>query len=626
MKRIILIMALAASSAFAEHIFPDNPDPAHVAFFGQLGRDSIVVTNVADVSGAARPLPPFLHALSFDDVYPEAAAAWYRQADYSGNCSARRFGNVFERNMDWRFDYMPEFVVFVSAAPGRFASVGVSNVGTNLTEDMVTSGKWSPWLKALPGHTLDGVNENGVVACVNVVGGDPQTSGWHTDGDIHPLGAVRYALDNGTTAAAVAADLASHIRFPVGFAQNFHYMIADATSTYIVENGAAYAVTNAPAVMTNFRLYGEPADVNGAGRERYAMLTNAAVSITNAWFTNAYRGDGWASEFESDAERTAAITEWAKRPKEAHRGESFGGKSWWQSVHTSAYDITNKVLRICAQERGDWYTFALDVPGPSAAKVREIAAAAVESFRAGPYEADKVETARAIDERRQKTDMCVYVLTPTGRTCTVEHDVDGLLESFRNSTPRFANNIWALIGWENDTWSFVPNREQGPDANPLRFKFVNDWDESEQYGEITFSYGITTNGATLATSGDLIPFAKNGTRFVLDRNVVVLKNGTGYVAFASMLDLEGRRALDDLNIYNSAGEVTPDRIARVSQLPPAPDFTRNNPVLVATATDIVREHSGDYWDEELQVWWTGRMSGGKLTYMATTNVNLNAEH
>lgn len=56
------------------------------------------------------------------------------------------------------------------------------------------------------------------------------------------------------------------------------------------------------------------------------------------------------------------------------------------------------------------------------------------------------------------------------------------------------------------------------------------------------------------------------------------------------------------------------------------DYTKANHVLVETATDIVREHSGDYWDEELQVWWTGRMSGGKLTYMATTNVNLNAEH
>lgn len=69
-----------------------------------------------------------------------------------------------------------------------------------------------------------------------------------------------------------------------------------------------------------------------------------------------------------------------------------------------------------------------------------------------------------------------------------------------------------------------------------------------------------------------------------------------------------------------------DKIAKLSQLPPPADFTKSNAVLVATATDIVREHSGDYWDAELQVWWTGRMSGGKLTYMATTNVNLNAEH
>lgn len=46
----------------------------------------------------------------------------------------------------------------------------------------------------------------------------------------------------------------------------------------------------------------------------------------------------------------------------------------------------------------------------------------------------------------------------------------------------------------------------------------------------------------------------------------------------------------------------------------------------AVVTNIVRELSlGGIWDAELEVWWTPVMSGGSLTYQATTNVNLNAE-
>ncbi len=42
-------------------------------------------------------------------------------------------------------------------------------------------------------------------------------------------------------------------------------------------------------------------------------------------------------------------------------------------------------------------------------------------------------------------------------------------------------------------------------------------------------------------------------------------------------------------------------------------------------TEAIRKHSlGGIWDEELQVWWTPRMSNGGLTYQATTNVDLNA--
>lgn len=45
----------------------------------------------------------------------------------------------------------------------------------------------------------------------------------------------------------------------------------------------------------------------------------------------------------------------------------------------------------------------------------------------------------------------------------------------------------------------------------------------------------------------------------------------------------------------------------------------------SVSTNVVRDLSlGGIWDSSLQVWWTPRMANGKLTYCATTNVNMNA--
>lgn len=44
-------------------------------------------------------------------------------------------------------------------------------------------------------------------------------------------------------------------------------------------------------------------------------------------------------------------------------------------------------------------------------------------------------------------------------------------------------------------------------------------------------------------------------------------------------------------------------------------------------TVMIRDQSlGGIWDQDLEVWWTPVMVNGSLTYRATTNVNLNAEH
>ena len=340
--------------------------------------------------GAARPLPPYLHALDFDDSYPDAADEYYRSrgdGKVDGGCSSVRSGNFLSRNFDYPFDDRAEFVVKMSAGPDRFASVGVAQVGTNLTESLVTSGKPSRWYKSLPGATVDGINEHGVVAEINVVDGAPE---WHTTGDLHPLAAVRWALDHATNAQHAATYLAANIRFPEGWQQNFHYMIADETSTYIVENGAAHLIqgpTGVPpvAAMTNFRLYPTPS--SGEGQERYAALMSGA-NITSQWWTLTYTPDGYrASDLPgiTGSALTQLFDYWASKPREAHRGEIFPSSlfpipyslSWWQTVHTSVYDITNRVLRIAVQETDDWYTFALAKNGTDEAKVREIAEAVV---------------------------------------------------------------------------------------------------------------------------------------------------------------------------------------------------------------------------------------------------------
>ena len=349
---------------------------------GGGGVDTNAVVDIIHrtVDGSARYTPKYLWVYDCSDSYPDAAAEYYSSrgnGKVDGGCSSVRSGGFISRNFDYPFDERAEFVVKMSAGSDRFASVGVSQVGTNLTEAIVTSGKpeYSRFYKWLPGATVDGINENGVACNINVVDGDPQTSGWHTTGDLHPLGAIRWILDHATNANHAATYIAANIRFPQGWAQNFHYMIADETSTYIVENGVAHNV-GGDAVMTNFSLY--PTYDDGMGWERFTLLALGA-SITNVWYTNAYRRET-NPPWESDLREVIAYTNeifdaWAAHEKEYFRGKTNNGIPWWQTVHTSIYDLSNRVLRVCVQENPDWYTFSLrsdGVPAVDEGKVREI--------------------------------------------------------------------------------------------------------------------------------------------------------------------------------------------------------------------------------------------------------------
>ena len=335
--------------------------------------------------GAARPLPKYLHALDFADSYPAEAEEYYRSrgdGKVDGGCSSVRDGGFLYRNFDYPFDDRAEFVVKMSAGKDRFASVGVAQVGTNLTEQMVTSGKpeYSARYKWLPGATVDGVNEKGVACNINITGGAPRWNTYPTDTPIHPLAAVRWVLDHATNAMSAASFIARNIRFPVGWSQNYHYMVSDESGAYIVEDGVFIIDSNPRAVLTNFGVspFGSNA---GSGVERYNLLRGGA-SITNAWFTNAYRRETnppWVSDLAEVLSYTNEIFDaWATHPKEYFRGKTTNGQPWWQTVHTSVYDLTNRTLRVSVQEVDDWYVFQVpSAGGTDETKVRAIASEVV---------------------------------------------------------------------------------------------------------------------------------------------------------------------------------------------------------------------------------------------------------
>lgn len=103
------------------------------------------------------------------------------------------------------------------------------------------------------------------------------------------------------------------------------------------------------------------------------------------------------------------------------------------------------------------------------------------------------------------------------------------------------------------------------------------------------------------------------TDFTATRTLVVTTNLVGRVAMTN--DIPAIPAETDPTVPNWA------------KAPSKPTYTASEIGATdgATVTNIVRGLSlGGIWDQELGVWWTPIMQNGALSYVATTNVNLNA--
>lgn len=84
--------------------------------------------------------------------------------------------------------------------------------------------------------------------------------------------------------------------------------------------------------------------------------------------------------------------------------------------------------------------------------------------------------------------------------------------------------------------------------------------------------------------------------------------------------------IESLGITSEESDPTVPAWAKAAQKPSytAAEVGATTP---GDVTAMIRAQSlGGIWDQDLEVWWTPVMANGSLTYQATTNVNLNAEH
>lgn len=358
----------------------------------------------------------FLYEITCDDIDYEFGNNFLKTYSSAfGACSSFRNGNFYGRKYDWYYDNAVSFVVRTPKKEGRFASVGVAQVGKNLTKQIVESGNYTEFFKAIPTMMLDGINENGVVCNTNVVPFDKgkltQTN--PTKPDLSVLATIRLILDKATTALDGVRMLSNYNIFGIDkYGEDLHIMIGDKNSTYVVEfinnkinvisdqNDEYASFPNNKRIMTNFHLTDfdgnlitgfkvkggiKPQDTtlepHAMGTERYQIISEqidnidseekAKALLNQINYTNAYNENMdpyWNSEMVGYTKTFGDLTIYDNEEKyegiKAIMQEMFATRTrekgdTWISVHTALYNIEERKLILKVQEEDTEYTFTL---------------------------------------------------------------------------------------------------------------------------------------------------------------------------------------------------------------------------------------------------------------------------
>ena len=369
----------------------------------------LAVSAQASSFTAPKKLADYLYYMEYADYVPNLATG--EEVKQGMACSAVRNGNFYGRNLDLDYSNVPEFVIKVAAKEGRYASIGMAamfDIKSNKVDKLSEA-----QLLALPNMTFDGINENGVVMNSNVapaVDLDFATllSTNYGKPRIHSLAVVRCVLDHAKSAAH-GVELLKNMDVYGGYGTwGLHWMLADEKETYIIEciDGELVARNDTDNIMTNFYVnyapktaYAKHVAENGqkvagkvyegfpiltphaCGVERYAILKEHYAEggksaedmsrlMERVKYTQSYESDTnpfWYTEFDEGALTIAnapmdfkAVIQHDMDTYKLH-DRNIQSNNFWQTWHTSVYDLANKTLRLNIQE--DYtkhYDFKLD--------------------------------------------------------------------------------------------------------------------------------------------------------------------------------------------------------------------------------------------------------------------------
>jgi len=328
------------------------------------------VTRVAD----------YLYDSLYYDYSPAPALRLTQQADLlSGACTAIHNGQYVGRNFDWYFDTSVEFIIRTPHTEDRYASVGIAGGIPTFTAQVVEKGEESPFYDALPYITLDGINENGVFCCINML---PALDVTPTDNTLPGADSLsflmvpRYVLDHAASAAE-AVDLLRRVNIVSTKALELeaHFMIADSTSTYIVEwiNGQLQT-TDTIHILTNFYLlqpmtlhsmgierynladehYGKTADLAGMTKVMHMLRQSRMYdrSVSPFWYSE-YNGD-WTQYGLGDLTIESLPEDYEKCIKNDIRNYRKHTRDIkldiWHTKHTAIYDLSSCSVLYYVQE------------------------------------------------------------------------------------------------------------------------------------------------------------------------------------------------------------------------------------------------------------------------------------
>lgn len=326
-------------------------------------------------------IAPYTHEITFSDFRNDDNLETINDAPAFG-CSSVRNGDFYGRNFDYIYNDTPEFVVKMKGSDKRYGSISVCQ-HWGLREDELESGKYDKQLELIPNLTLDGINEKGVTANINVVPYDDvvEVTGTNPDGEkLHMLHMVRFVLDNADSAdKAVELLKTRNIYGNLHKSHYLHMMVADKDKTYIIEfldnKVVAQEKSGNQQVMTNFYCNLPEITNHAMGIERYKILQDGydtvnsvdamadlmkrasfihlpELNLNTAWGSDTGYSQSEIKE-NTNEEKQFWYDMYLKKynpfiASESNRKHPDSGV--WITVHNTNYDMKNKTLKLYFQQ------------------------------------------------------------------------------------------------------------------------------------------------------------------------------------------------------------------------------------------------------------------------------------